>query len=214
MKTTFLTALAVSFFLSIALFPKMADAQKQKHEKIIIRSSGGDELKLGSMRDTLIVSKDGKDTTIIKTTREGNKKNITVRKIITSGNEKDSTLTVEAITGLPDDDMMKMMKHRSNGGKTSTMKVVKVIKGDGSDSYTIEESGPGGLAEDEDILFDEPACAKHSCVKVIRSDAGDFESEENGNVKIIYLNNDRKGNCCKMKRQRGKHQKIYIIVTD
>jgi len=214
MKTTFFTALAVSFFLSLALLPKMADAQKQKHEKIIIRSLGGDDLKLGSMRDTLIVSKDGKDTTIIKTTREGNRKNITVRKIITSGNEKDSTLTVEATTGLPDDDMMQMMKHRSNGGKTSTMKVVKVIKGDGSDSYTIEESGPGGLEEDEDIVLDEPACAKHSCVKVIRSDAGDFENEENGNIKIIYLNNDRKSNCCKMKRQHGKHQKIFIIVTD
>jgi hypothetical protein len=211
MKTTFFTAFAVSLFLSSALLPKMADAQKQKHEKIIIKSSGGDDLKMGSLRDTVIISKDGKDTTIIKTTREGNRKNITVRKIITSGNAKDSTLTVEAITGLPDDDMM---KNRPNGSKTSTMKVVKLIKDDGSDSYTIEESGPEGLADDQDIRLDEPACTKHSCIKVIRSDDGDFESEENGNIKIIYLNNDRKSNCCKMKRQRGKHQKIYLIVTD
>ncbi|MEI6748857.1 MAG: hypothetical protein WCM93_06830 [Bacteroidota bacterium] len=215
MKTKLLTALLVTFLLSGVLLPGKADAQKTKHEKVVIRSSDGKSMQLGSLRDTTIISKDGKDTTIILNTTDGKEKKITVRKIISSGSDKDATLYVDAETGEPgDEELSEMMQCMPKCEKSCKLKIVKMTGNEGEPgSYIIKECGPGGFSDIEDISFDEPLSAGHSC-KVIRGGCGDFESAGDGKIIVIILNDDSNKRCCKMKRHRSKHQKIYVINGD
>jgi hypothetical protein len=213
MKTSLISALVFSFFLVVELLPGNADAQKPKSEKIIIKSSDDEPMSFENLHDTIIISKDGKDTTIIKTMQDGKEKKVTVRKIITSGEDKDNLHWVEAEIGTmtEEENGDQVIVSKSKSGEPHTIRIEKrITKGDGSDSVIIKEIRHKELSDAGDITFDEPTGEKHTTVTVITSDGKDIETEGDGKTTIIYINDDKK--CRRHKiNKHGKQQKVYII---
>jgi len=218
MKTALLAATAVTFFLFAGLMPDKANAQKPKNEtqKIIIRSSGSEPMEFENLRDTTIISQDGKDTTIISTTQDGKEKKVTVRKIITSGSDKDNLHWVEAETEIQnEDDTDHVIISKSKDGDSRTIRIEKrIVKGDGTDSAAGKEIMHMELSGDEDIIFDEPLGKKHKTITIITSGGNEPETAGDENTTIIYLNDDPKCHHHKMKKGDGKHHKLYIIEEE
>jgi len=218
MKTNLISAMVVSFFLGVGLMPGNADAQKpeNKTEKIIIKSWGSEPMTFDNLRDTIIISKDGKDTTFISTTHDGKEKKVTVRKVITSGSDKEKMLWVEAEPGTmtEGENGDQVIVSKAKNGEPRTIRIEKRIsKGDDSDSLVVKETRHAGLPGDEDIIFDEPNGVKHKTVTVIEGDGDDINAEGDGKTTVIYINDDNKGRSSRIKKH-GRHQKVYIIEED
>jgi hypothetical protein len=217
MKTTLFKALAISIFLFAVSITEKADAQKPKTktDKIIIRSSDSEPLEIENLRDTIIISKDGKDTTIIKTMQDGKEKKVTVRKVITSGNTDESMHWVEAETEtLEKGEGEEVIVKKSKKGEPRTIYIEKrITKGDTSDSISVNGIRLKELPGDEDILLDEPAGKKYKTVTVITSDGKRIEKEGDENTTVIYITDDSKCRHHKVKKGK-KHQKVYIIEEE
>jgi hypothetical protein len=217
MKTTLFPALAFSFFVVAGLIPNKAEAQKPKHktEKIIIRSSDDGPVELNSLRDTIIISKDGKDTTFISTTKDGKEQKVTVRKVITSGKTQESMNWVEAETETLDtDDGDHVIVRKSKDGEARTFFIEKRISGDNdSDSIVVREIRGKEFPDDNDLTFDEPMGGKNRTITVVKTDGENIKTDSDGKTTIIYMNDDRKGRNHKIKKH-GKQQKIYIIEEE
>jgi hypothetical protein len=213
MKTALFSVLAFSIFI-IAGLNREAYAQKPKHktEKIIIRSSDEGPMEINSLRDTIIISNDGKDTTFIKTTNDGKKKKVTVRKVITSGKTEESLHWVEAENETLDtEDGDHVVVRKSKEGEPHTIFIEKrITKDDDSDSIIVKEIRGKELADEKDFNFDEPGGAKQTSVSVITENGKEIENDGDGKTTIIYINDDNKDHRRKIKKH-GKHQKTYII---
>lgn len=214
MKTALFTFLASGIFLFAGFMPGKVLAQKPKTktDKIIIRSSDDKPMVMENLRDTIIVSNDGKDTTIIKTTMEGKEKKVTVRKIITSGITEDNMHWVEAETETldkGDGDQVIVRKHK--GDEPRTIFIEKRINRDGeADSVVLKEIRHMKPGSDMDMNIDEPAGKRHKTVTVITEDGKTIEKEEGDNTTVIYIREDGKDGHHKSKKH-GKHRKTYTI---
>jgi hypothetical protein len=218
MKTTLISSLAITLFCFTGFLTENANAQnpQNKTEKIIIKSSDGGSMAIDKLRDTIIISNDGKDTTIIKTTQDGKEKKVTVRKVITSGNDKDDMHWVEAETELNDVGGDHVIVEKSESGEPHTIRIEKrITKEDGSDSVVIKEIRHKELPEGEDISFDEHTGGKHKTITIITGDGKEKEIETNGDGQtiIIYINDDDDDHHHKTKKQ-GKHEKTYVIEEE
>jgi hypothetical protein len=216
MKTKFISTIAIFIFVIAGLMPENTSAQKPKSktEKIIVRSSDGEPMEIDNLRDTIIISKDGKDTTIIKTMKDGREKKVTVHKVITSGDDKGDLHWVEAETEINDDDGKHVIVSKSSSGEPCIIKIEKrITKGDGSDSVVVKEIRHKELSDDEDFSWEESIGEKHKTITVISSDGKDIETEGDGKTTIIYMNDDKKGRHHKMKKH-GRQQKVYIIEEE
>jgi hypothetical protein len=213
MKTTLLSTLALTAFLFAGLMPDKANAQKpqKKSEKITIRSSDGKPMEFENLHDTVIISKDGRDTTIIRTTQEGKEKKITVRKIITSGSDMDSMDWAEAETEI---DGEHVFMNKSKDGSPRVIRIEKHINmGDGADSVEVKEIRH--KEGKDDAIFDEPTGKRHKIVKIITRDGKENEIESEGDeTTIIYLNDDLECPHHKMKKGDSKHHKVYVIKEE
>ena len=209
MKTTLLAALAITFFISIGLIPGEASAQKTKNitEKRITRSPGSEPIVFENLHDTMIVSKDGKDTTIIRTTQDGKEKKVTVRKIITSGNDKANLDRFETETETE-------MEEPGNKGSRTIRIEKRITIGGGADSVVTKKISLRDLRGEDEPIFDEPSGAKHKTIKIITHNGKEIETDGDENTTIIYLDDDAKCDHHNVKKGDGKHRKVYVIEED
>jgi len=217
MKTTLFTSLVLGTFLFAGFLPVKVLAQKPKAktEKIIIRSSDSGPMEIENLRDTIIISKDGKDTTIIKTTQDGKEKKVTVRKIITSGNTEDNMHWVEADTETLDKgDGDEVIVRKQKDGEPRTIYIEKrITRGSDSDSVVEKDIRLKEFPDDKDMNFDEPAGERHKTITIISGDDKTVQKEMDDNTTVIYIQDDSKCHHHKSKKH-DKQQKTYIIEEE